>query len=377
MSAPASSPSRASIISPWVDALAIGGLSLVLFVPLVLSGRKDLILVSPGAQAAIAALVNMPHFLASYRMVYRSKEMILRHKWASIYVPLLLGLYIAVAIWQSQYSPAMVTILLAVSSSYLAWHYTGQAWGMMATYAYLDGNPFDATERRLIRGGLRILLAWHVIWFLHYADLGFNLALIYKVVTWLTLLGLALGAAGLQHQRKRTGRFPPSKSVIAWIAIFSWYALMARDPRAIFWVQIAHAVQYLIFPIRVEINRTARAKAPHPGRHMLFYLGILLLASWFMSHQLPAAAMTMIARALGDQPGQVAPMMILAFLNIHHYFTDGVIWKISNPEVRKDLFAHVADGRTGGRAGGQKIEPTKVEAPVTTKARKKATGRRN
>jgi hypothetical protein len=29
------------------------------------------------------------------------------------------------------------------------------------------------------------------------------------------------------------------------------------------------------------------------------------------------------------------------FINIHHYFTDGVIWKISNPEVRKELFAHV------------------------------------
>ena len=162
MSAPASPPSRSSIISPWVDALAIGGLSLLLFVPLLLTGRKDLILVSPGAQAAIAALVNMPHFLASYRMVYRSKDMVLRHKWASIYIPLILGLYIAVAIWQSQYSPAMVTILLAVSSSYLAWHYTGQAWGMMATYAYLDGNPFNATERNFIRGGLRILLAWPV-----------------------------------------------------------------------------------------------------------------------------------------------------------------------------------------------------------------------
>jgi hypothetical protein len=29
------------------------------------------------------------------------------------------------------------------------------------------------------------------------------------------------------------------------------------------------------------------------------------------------------------------------FINIHHYFTYGVIWKISNPEVRRELFAHV------------------------------------
>jgi hypothetical protein len=33
------------------------------------------------------------------------------------------------------------------------------------------------------------------------------------------------------------------------------------------------------------------------------------------------------------------------FINIHHYFTDGVIWKISDPDVRRDLFAHVAAKR--------------------------------
>jgi hypothetical protein len=80
---------------------------------------------------------------------------------------------------------------------------------------------------------------------------------------------------------------------------------------------------------------------------------ILMLASWFMSNQLPATAMALIANALGDRPGQMTPMMILAFLNIHHYFTDQVIWKIRNPEVRRDLFAHLpvvgpADKRAGG-----------------------------
>jgi hypothetical protein len=60
----------------------------------------------------------------------------------------------------------------------------------------------------------------------------------------------------------------------------------------------------------------------------------------------------------------VAPILIFYFINIHHYFTDGVIWKISNPEVRKELFAHVQaerqdgkdgkDGRTAGRQVGEK-----------------------
>lgn len=339
--------SKPSIINPWVDTLAIGGLSLLVLVPLLLSGRTDFSLVSLGAQATIAALINMPHFLASYRMVYRSKAMILRHKWASIYIPLLLLGYIVVAIYQSQYTPGMVNLLLSVSSIYLAWHYTGQAWGMMATYAFLDGQPFAPADRLLIRGGLRILLAWHVVWFLHSSELlglfGFDISPVYRIVSALTIVALISGAVGLSRHRRRTGRFPPVKSLVAWAAIFVWYAAMGRDPRALFWVQIAHALQYLIFPYRVELNVTERADPvrSHVARHMAFYVATLLLVSWFMSKPFPSAAMVVVARALGDRPGEYTPMVILAFLNIHHYFTDQVIWKIRNPEVQRDLFAHV------------------------------------
>jgi len=34
-------------------------------------------------------------------------------------------------------------------------------------------------------------------------------------------------------------------------------------------------------------------------------------------------------------------MSLLAFLNIHHYFTDGVMWKLRNPIARQDLFGHL------------------------------------
>ena len=36
-----------------------------------------------------------------------------------------------------------------------------------------------------------------------------------------------------------------------------------------------------------------------------------------------------------------AARVIPAFLSIHHYFTDGVLWKLSNPQVRRELFAHL------------------------------------
>ena len=46
--------------------------------------------------------------------------------------------------------------------------------------------------------------------------------------------------------RRRTGTLPPARALVAWLAIFVWYAVMARDPKAIFWIQIAHLVVTVI-----------------------------------------------------------------------------------------------------------------------------------
>jgi hypothetical protein len=335
----------ASIFNPVVDFLLVGGLSLIVFIPLLLSGSTDLLFVGAGAQAFVATAINMPHFMASYRLVYGSREMILRHKWASIYVPAILIVYIAIALWDAPHSPALVIVLVAVASAYLAWHYTGQVWGMMASFAYLAGARFEPVERFLIRTGLRILLAWQVTWFL-YTQLrnGEVVRPLYLLVSAGTVVAFVLGVIGIFMVRRRIGRFPPARALTAWFAIFVWYAAMARDPRALFWVQIAHALQYLAFPARVEMNRAACAAAASPRRvalHMIGYCATLLVVSVVVAQLVPMSAMGVIGNVFGEAPGRAAPILLLMFINIHHYFTDGAIWKISNPEVRRDLFAHV------------------------------------
>ena len=318
---------------------------MVVFLPLLLSGRTDLVLIGAGAQAWVATAINMPHFMASYRIVYRSRASIMEHKWASMWVPLILIVSILGALWEAQYSPAGVVIIISVASAYLAWHYTGQVWGMMASFAYLGGMRFERVERLLIRSGLRILLAWHVTWFL-YTQLQ-NAELVrplYVLISSATIAAFLLGVVGLLLMRRRVGRLPPARSLVAWLAIFVWYAAMARDPRALFWVQIAHALQYLAFPVRVEMNRTSREASASPYRvalHMAGYGAILLAVSIGVAQLVPMSAMGVVGNMFGEQPGRAAPILLLMFINIHHYFTDGVIWKISNADVRRDLFAHV------------------------------------
>ena len=334
-----------SILTPALDLLCVGGLSLLLFVPLLLSGRTDLVLIGAGAQAWLGTAINMPHFMASYRLVYRDRETIMRHRWASMYVPGLLLAYATVALFEAQQSPALVVVLISVASAYLAWHYTGQVWGMMASYAYLGGVAFANWEKGLIRTSLRILLAWHIAWFL-YTQLSnpSRIQPVYAILTASTLLAFVLGAIGLGLMRRRTGRMPPLRALVAWFSLFVWYAMMAKDPKAIFWIQIAHAIQYLAFPIRVEINRTVGDHARAGGRvvaHMLLYGAALLVVSFLVAQVVPYSAMTVVARMYGEAPAKAAPILILMFINIHHYFTDGVMWKLRNPEVRRELFAHV------------------------------------
>ena len=340
--APAPQP---SILNPVLDFLFVGGLSLIVFIPLLLSGRSDLVLIGAGAQAWIAATVNMPHFMASYRLVYRSRDTIMKHKWASMYVPAILLAYIIAALWLAQSSPALVIVLVAVSSGYLAWHYTGQVWGMMASYAYLGGTRFEKSERLLIRTGLRILLAWQLTWFL-YTQLRdpSRVRPLYILISAGTIVAFVLGAVGIVKVRRRTGHFPPARALVAWLALFVWYAVMARDPKALFWVQIAHALQYLAFPIRVEMNRTSsepRASRLRIAMHMALYGAGLVAVSILVARVVPVSAMGVVGNVFGEEPGRAAPILLLMFINIHHYFSDGLIWKISNPEVRRDLFAHV------------------------------------
>ena len=330
-----------------VDALCAGGLSLLVLVPLLLSGRSELLLISVGVQAWLTALVNMPHFLASYRMVYRTRASVQAHPWAAVYVPIVLLVCCVGAVVASRSTDVPISALLTIQNAYLAWHYTGQAWGMTATYSYLDRASFNPLERRLIRGALYILLAWHVIWFFNLAYDNLGLAPVYQAVTLLMAVALAMGLVGFGLHKARTGRFPPVRALIPWVSIFVWYAAMARfGLPALFLVQMAHALQYLIFPMRVEVNRTRRAAGEQPSRqrvlgHMAAYLALLLAGSVLAAVLFPMGAMAVVTSWLGSRPGQVVGFAILAFLNIHHYFTDGVVWKLRNPEVREDLFGHL------------------------------------
>ena len=288
---PAKSP---AILTPFLDLFCCGGASIIACLGILIYGEiRPYSLpegIDPRLILVLSVAVNGPHFMASYRLMYLSGRPLSQHRWAGLLIPALLAgicLYTFLAP-DRQSTLATVSVLATLL---LGWHYTGQAWGMVASFLFLSGVRMEPVERRLIRSGFRVLLVWHILWAILYqgeirstawyplVDSG------YLFVGLLAVVGIPLGLAGFGRIWHRTGQVPSLRAFVSWMSIYFWYLLIFVYPFLFLFLQMAHALQYLIFPMRVEMNRFAGdQESRSPWGHMLWYYAILAAAGFLVFH---------------------------------------------------------------------------------------------
>lgn len=334
-----------AITTPTLDAVLGGGASLFVIAVLFILPPQFVAPVMARAFLPLSVLLNWPHFTASYHLLYTTPGAMSKHPYATKYVPAFLISYALVATAVHNRAPILLQVLHTVATMYLAWHYTGQTWGTMSAFAQTAGLRFDATARRLIGINLIALLAWHATWSasLIYRLIGptlFNA--IYAAVTVVAVLSVAAGLAGLWRFRQLEGRLP-ARVWLPWLAIHAWYAMFYRGE--IYWVQFAqmsHAAQYLAFPTRVSANREEiNSGLPWTAGRAAAYAGLLLVSGVFAFGLLPKIADFLAAWSSAPLREGVAGLVVADILVIHHYFIDGCIWKLGDPEVRRDLLRHL------------------------------------
>lgn len=343
-----------SITTPTLDVVMTGGLSVVAMGALLawaflFDGPVDFV---DGDWITLLILINATHFAASYRLLYVSRAEILGNRWSAIYVPAaLLAILLAAALTAQR--EWIVANLVFASSIYLAWHYTGQGWGMVSAFSRIHGVELTPIERRCIRSGMRTLLVLHVL---------FALSGRYPPASWIApedyvrLYGFAFqgvvlvaggtlvaGAWAFWHAHRRGPRIPV-RAVLPWLALYLWYPFWYYVPGGFLWVQLSHALQYLAFPLRVEANRYASA-APRTPRAMklhvaLVYVGLVLAGGLFL-HGPPLAASWIGEGWYSTDGARMLFQGFVACIAIHHYFIDGAVWKLSNPKVRGELLSHL------------------------------------
>jgi hypothetical protein len=217
---------------------------------------------------------------------------------------------------------------------------------MVATSAYVNGVVITPGERRLVRASLDLMMVWHASWAAAQTvgmvapSLVAPAQQLYGYMIWVALASLAVGAAGFVRMSRRLGRLAPARLLLPWAAIYVWYAFMAKDPTALLIVQVAHALQYLIFPLRLEINRQS-PRAPWSTAAWAFAAWLLVGAAVFEGTGPVFGLFFHLGGGDGELP-VVVQSMVMSAIGIHHYFIDGALYKLRNPAVRRDLFAHLA-----------------------------------
>jgi hypothetical protein len=340
-----------AIFSPVVDLLLTSGISIVVMAALIVAVLSGVLPTTNAGSAVLPkllllqVLLNWPHFMVSYRLLYHDRRNLSRFPMAAVGVPVILLAVCIAAVLPAFGGEGPMTanvsiayILWIFAALYLAWHYTGQTWGVMMIFARLSGMTFTRSERFILQGGFRVLIAWHVIWGLgslpqlpYVGPLQGPIAQL--VVNTAAILSAMAGV--LVWVRKLMAKdVVDMRSLGAWIAIYSWYLVLWLIPDAFIFVQLSHALQYLIFPARIELNRNDIKRSATAMRTFLIYLACVFAG--LLVFYLPEVALL-------SPTGAPTIFALLAIaINIHHYYTDSAIWKLRDKSVRDSLFGHVS-----------------------------------
>ncbi|HEY3226471.1 MAG TPA: hypothetical protein VGK61_05715 [Planctomycetota bacterium] len=346
-------------VNGWVDWGIIGGVSLLFFLvlaALIQAGSKDLSQQLHTRQewawrlaAVLVWVVNWPHFSATNYRLYHSSRNIAQYPFTSFAVPLIL----LAATWASfSFPDAVAPFFVKLFLIWSPYHFSGQSVGISLIYARRAGFSVGKPERLALSGfifgtylfqssrseaGLGdytyydLRVPWLGIprWVPEYVEIGmyaFGAALLLLVVKWCVV----------------NRRILPPIVLLPAVTQFIWFVPGNGIANFNEFVPMFHSLQYLLIAWSMQLKEKMDENGIAPSGK--FVLGESF--RWYVVNVGGGAVLFYVlpelAARAGLSPGITYPV-ILSAVQIHHFFVDGVIWKLKNPKVSSPLLVNIAD----------------------------------
>jgi hypothetical protein len=124
-------------------------------------------------------------------------------------------------------------------------------------------------------------------------------------------------------------------------SIWSWSIYSSSDPLVRYVIPALHSLQYLYMVWLLRRNQASEREGP-PWFEGTAATRVALLAcsslalGWLLFHGAPEALDGLLVAKKGELLLGPTPYFaaLFAFVNIHHYFMDTVIWRRDNPLTR-------------------------------------------
>jgi len=151
----------------------------------------------------------------------------------------------------------------------------------------------------------------------------------------------------LYRKWRRERRLPPLAPLTGLLAsIWLWSVYSSADPLMVYVIPALHSLQYLYFVWLLRRNQARASEqppffGPSVSQRLLFLAGSSIALGWLLFHGSPdlldSVRLTAHRRA-HERLGELGPTPyfagFFAFVNIHHYFMDNVLWRRENPDTR-------------------------------------------
>jgi len=349
---------RLYFINGPADWLMIGGLSILMFAAmgLIQGGYAD----RAGWLMSVAAfswLCNWPHFAATNYRLYHSKENIRQYPVTALIIPVaIMGLMVSSFASPQGIAPYFVKLFLIWSP----YHYSGQSVGISLLYARRAGISLGGWERKslaaFIFGTFILQTARGEVAGTDRAFFGVSyptFGLPQYVATVSEFLMWAGGAAFLAYAvywSVKNRRMMPPIILLPAATQFVWFVLGWRVPSYYNFVPFFHGLQYLMIAWAMQLKEKMDENEIAPSRRFVLSETLRWGLGIFVGGVILFKFLPEGVGAMGYEMSLAEPLVISA-VQIHHFFVDGVIWKLKNPKVGSPLMVDIE--QLAGSAGGK------------------------
>lgn len=330
-------------VNPVVDFIFIGGSSFVLFAFLLLFYTDVRTPAVISTALFFSWIINWPHFSMSTYRLYQSRGNIQQYPVTSYIIPFVIfGGIVLCYSFPDLVAPYFVKLFILWSP----YHYSGQTIGITFIYAMRSGIKLTTHERRLI--------TWFVLGTYFVSTLraetsreGFSfygvqypsmqipywIAQTAEYAMWTLMVAFAVWIVYWSYKNKK---------ILPWIVIlpaatqYMWFVQTVYVPSFQEFVPMLHSLQYILIAWGIQLKMKMELQQIEPSKKYVFSE----TSRWFIINLIGGAILFYFLPMIGTGMGYTSLFsiaVIYAAVQIHHFFVDGVIWKLKNQTVSHPL----------------------------------------
>jgi hypothetical protein len=337
-------------VNGWVDGFFIGAASIVYFLLINFfhSGFRTELVIQYGL--ALSWIVNWPHFSATSYRLYQSKDHIRQYTLTAYLIPIVVGLGIAGSF---AYPEMIAPYFIKLFTIWSPYHFSGQTIGITLIYANRANIRLQKWERLMMIGFVYATYLFMTT----KAETSTGLFRYYEVPypsfgisLWIPhFFELIMYTSGLIFLSLMVLKAVKTKRSIPWIFFlpmasqYIWFVYGAGLASFQELVPFFHSLQYILIAWFMELHFRSSFQSNGVQKENFF---LRTTIRWFLINFMGGVILFLAFPKIMEKAGfgiGFATAVCLAGVQIHHFFVDGVIWKLKNNSVSSPLMSSVSE----------------------------------